>query len=41
VQWPAAQLPVALKLANPNSRLGLHVIDFAVKLERSFDLIFP
>lgn len=41
VQWPAAHLPIALKLANPKSTLALHVIDFASKLERSFDVIFP
>lgn len=41
VQWPAGHLPLAIKLANPNSTLAAHVIDFAGKLERNFDTIFP
>lgn len=41
VQWPAAHLPLASKLANPRSTLALHVIDFAVQLDRKFDTIFP
>jgi len=41
VQWPARHLPIAIKLANPNSRLAAHVLDFAGKLDRNFDAIFP
>lgn len=41
VHWPAKHLPIAGKLANPNSRLVFHVLDFAEKLSREFDSIFP
>lgn len=41
VEWPARHLPIAIKLANPNSTLAAHVIDFAGKIERNFDTIFP
>lgn len=30
-----------IKLANPNGTLAAHVIDFAGKVDRSFDTIFP
>lgn len=41
VRWPANDLPIAGKLANPSSKLVLHVLDFAEKLNRQFDSIFP
>ena len=41
VHWPARHLPIAIRLANPNSTLAAHVIDFAGKLDRKFDAIFP
>lgn len=41
VQCPARDLPIAQKLANPNSTLVLHVVDFANKLDSIFDQIFP
>ena len=37
----ARYLPIAVKLANPKSTLALHVIDFVIKLERCFDIVFP
>ena len=41
VLWPAKDLPIANRLSNPNSRLVFHVLDFAERLNREFDAIFP
>jgi hypothetical protein len=38
---PSRHLPIALQLANPRSKLAMHVLDFASKLDRNFDRIFP
>jgi hypothetical protein len=41
VRCPARDLPLAFKLANPNSTLALHVIEFASWLDQHFDTVFP
>jgi hypothetical protein len=41
VLWPAKDLPIASRLANPSSRLVFHVLDFAEKLKLQFNAIFP
>ncbi len=41
VLWPAKDLPIANRLSNPSSRLVFHVLDFAERLDREFDAIFP
>jgi hypothetical protein len=41
VLWPARDLPIANRLSNPSSRLVFHVLDFAERLNREFDAIFP
>lgn len=40
VHWPARDLAIAARLGNPKSNLAAHVIDFATKLDRQFDVIF-
>ena len=41
VHWPARDRAIAAKLGNPRSNLAAHVMDFASKLDRQFDAIFP
>jgi hypothetical protein len=40
VRWPARDLAIAARLGNPRSNLAAHVAEFALKLDRHFDLIF-
>lgn len=41
IQWPARDLQIATKLGNPSSNLAAHLVDFATKIDRNFDGIFP
>jgi hypothetical protein len=41
VHWPARDLPIPVKLGNPKSNLAAHLADFATKLDRNFESIFP
>lgn len=41
IHWPARDLAIAAKLGNPKSNLAAHLNDFAAKLDRNFDGLFP
>lgn len=41
IQWPARDLAIVANLGNPRSNLIAHVGEFAFRLNRHFDSIFP
>ncbi|MFI5297488.1 MAG: hypothetical protein ACHREM_05265 [Polyangiales bacterium] len=41
IDWPGRDLAIVLKFGNPKSNLAAHLLDFATKLDRQFDAIFP
>jgi hypothetical protein len=41
IEWPAAHLPIARRIADPRDPIGLQLLKLAGALDAQFDVLFP